>query len=60
MIGFSAPVRLSLLVIAFGFLAGCNVGPKYARPNYSAPPAFRGADNTPIVSDAKNSLGDEQ
>jgi multidrug efflux system outer membrane protein len=41
-------------------LAGCNVGPKYVRPNYTAPPAFRGADDTSIVSDAKGSLGDEQ
>ncbi len=42
------------------FLAGCNVGPKYTRPNYPAPPAFRGADDAAIVSDAKNSLGDQQ
>ena len=39
-------------------LAGCTVGPKYARPNYPAPPAFRGADDTEIAS--KDSLGDEQ
>ncbi len=42
------------------FLAGCNVGPKYTRPNYPAPPAFRGADDAAITSDAKNSLGDQQ
>jgi len=42
------------------FLAGCNVGPKYSRPNYPAPPAFRGADDAAVVSDAKNSLGDQQ
>jgi multidrug efflux system outer membrane protein len=42
------------------FLAGCNVGPKYTRPKYPAPPAFRGADDAAITSDAKNSLGDEQ
>ena len=28
--------------------------------NYPAPPAFRGADDAAVVSDAKNSLGDEQ
>ena len=42
------------------FSAGCNVGPKYVRPNVTAPPAFRGADDAAVVSDAKNSLGDEQ
>ena len=43
-----------------GYLAGCNVGPRYKRPSYSAPPVFRGADDAAVVSDAKNSLGDEQ
>jgi len=42
------------------FLAGCNVGPKYTKPNYPAPPAFRGADDAAVMSDAKNSLGDQQ
>ncbi len=60
MIGSSQSARLSLLAVTFCFLAGCNVGPKYVRPNYPAPPAFRGADNAPVASDAKNSLGDEQ
>jgi multidrug efflux system outer membrane protein len=60
MIGFSRSAHLSLLAVAFGLLAGCNVGPKYVRPNYTAPPAFRGADGAPVSSDAKNSLGDEQ
>jgi len=41
-------------------LAGCKVGPKYVRPNYTAPPVFRGADDASVVSGAKNSLGDEQ
>lgn len=52
--------RLSFLVGAIGMLAGCNVGPKYVRPNVTAPPAFRGADNAPVASDDKKSLGDEQ
>ena len=41
-------------------LAGCNVGPKYTRPQVPAPPAFRGADNTSVSSDPKDSLGDQQ
>ena len=41
-------------------IAGCNVGPRYKRPSYSAPTTFRGADDAAIVSDAKNSVGDEQ
>jgi multidrug efflux system outer membrane protein len=41
-------------------LAGCTVGPKYVRPAYTAPPAYRGADNAPVVSDPKSSIGDEE
>jgi outer membrane protein, multidrug efflux system len=41
-------------------IAGCTVGPKYKRPDYPAPPAFRGADDASITSDAQKSLGDEQ
>src|ERR1700744_3928496 len=47
-----------------GFLiagvAGCNVGPNYKRPSYPAPPAFRGADDAAVTSDAQNSLADEE
>jgi multidrug efflux system outer membrane protein len=47
-----------------GFLiagvAGCNVGPNYKRPSYPAPPAYRGADDAAVTSDAQNSLGDEE
>lgn len=43
-----------------GGLAGCNVGPNYKRPSYPAPPAYRGADEAAVTSDAQNSLGDEQ
>ena len=39
---------------------GCTVGPKYQRPTYPAPPAFRGADDAAVISDAQGSLGDEQ
>jgi multidrug efflux system outer membrane protein len=41
-------------------LAGCNVGPKYTRPQVPVPPAFRGPDDTAVSSDAKDSLGDQQ
>jgi multidrug efflux system outer membrane protein len=41
-------------------ITGCNIGPRYARPAYPAPAAFRGPENANVVSDAKNSLGDEQ
>ena len=58
MMRFPNFARLSLLAGAIGLLAGCNVGPKYVRPNYTAPPAFRGADEAAVKSDA--SLGDEQ
>lgn len=52
--------HFGLLAVAMNLLAGCNVGPKYVRPNYPAPPAFRGADNKAVSSDAKDSFGDEQ
>ena len=48
---------LSGIVIA---VAGCTVGPKYARPAYPDPPAFRGADEAAVATNAKPSLGDEQ
>jgi multidrug efflux system outer membrane protein len=60
MMRFTQLARLTLFASAIGFLTGCNVGPKYQRPNYAAPAAFRGADETAIVGDAKSSLGDEQ
>jgi outer membrane protein, multidrug efflux system len=60
MMSVSKLARLNLLSIVIGLLAGCNVGPKYVRPNVTAPPAYRGADDTAVSSDAKNSLGDEK
>jgi multidrug efflux system outer membrane protein len=50
----------TLSAFALIALTGCNVGPKYTRPQAPAPPAFRGADNTPVSSDPKTSIGDEQ
>jgi multidrug efflux system outer membrane protein len=55
--------RLALVVaggMGISFFAGCNVGPKYVRPSYTAPPVFRGADNAPVSSDTRASLGDEE
>jgi multidrug efflux system outer membrane protein len=49
-----------LSLCAASLLAGCKVGPNYARPAVTAPPAFRGADNATVSSDPKGSLGDEQ
>jgi multidrug efflux system outer membrane protein len=51
---------LAIAAAALGLLSGCNVGPKYTRPNLTAPPAYRGADEAPVTSEAKSSLGDEQ
>src|ERR1700691_3338720 len=33
--------------------AGCTVGPKYKQPAYPTPPAFRGADDAAVISDAQ-------
>jgi outer membrane protein, multidrug efflux system len=46
--------------LILGAAAGCTVGPKYKRPAYPAPPAFRGADDAAVISDAQGSLGDQQ
>ncbi len=46
--------------LAIGTLAGCNVGPKYKRPAYPAPPAFRGADDSTAIGDPKAALGDQR
>jgi len=51
---------LAASAISLMLLAGCNVGPKYTKPNYPTPPAFRGADDAAVISDAQNSLGDQQ
>src|SRR5579862_3765195 len=53
-------VVLGAIAAAASFLAGCNVAPKYVRPNAMAPAVYRGSDNIPVSSDAKASLGDEE
>ena len=37
MMNLSQFARLGLLAGAVGLAAGCTVGPKYVRPNYTAP-----------------------
>jgi len=59
MIHSRAGLRAGMLAFAVGILAGCNVGPKYVRPNVTAPPVFRGADDSAVASDPAKSLGDE-
>ena len=46
--------------MALLLLAGCTVGPNYSRPQVPTAPAFRGADDAAVSSDAKNSVGDER
>ena len=41
-------------------VVGCNVGPKYVRPQAAVPPAFRGADEAQVSSEPAGSLGDQQ
>ena len=60
MICFRGISRMGLLAGAIGLVTGCNVGPNYVRPNVTAPPVFRGADDSAASSDAAKSLGDEQ
>jgi outer membrane protein, multidrug efflux system len=61
---FTMPLKRTYAFAMVGLvasaLAGCTVGPKYKQPAYPAPPAFRGADEAAVVSNAQNSLGDQQ
>ena len=60
---FHRPISLSFLsaaALSIALLSGCKVGPNYKRPEMTAPPAFRGADEAPVSSQGKTSLGDEQ
>ena len=41
-------------------LAGCHVGPKYARPEALAPAAYQGADGASTPTDKMESIGDLQ
>ncbi len=55
-------IRTNLLIHASLLLLlvmGCKVGPNYVRPQVTAPPAYRGADDASVSSPNQNSLGDE-
>lgn len=57
---FAAVKFAPIVGLASIFIAGCNVGPKYVRPQVTAPQVYRGADETAVSSSTQNSLGDEQ
>lgn len=56
----SSRLYLSCVLLGASLLAGCKVGPNYARPAVTAPPAFRGPDDAGVSSTTGTSLGDEQ
>lgn len=49
-------IQAALLVL---WVTGCKVGPNYVRPEVTAPPVYRGADEATVSSPNQNSLGDE-
>ena len=57
---FKRAYAIIFTAVLLAAAAGCTVGPKYKRPTYPTPPAFRGADDAAVISDAQGSLGDEQ
>ena len=56
----SSRLYLSWVVLGVSLLAACKIGPNYARPAVTAPPAFRGPDDASVSSTTATSLGDEQ
>ena len=60
LVWFKRAYALAFGGILIGAIAGCNVGPRYKRPAYVAPPAFRGADDASVISAAQDSIGDQQ
>jgi outer membrane protein, multidrug efflux system len=50
---------LALSFVLALLLTGCKVGPNYVRPQVTAPPAYRGADNAVVSSADPESLGDQ-
>ena len=52
-------VALSVAVASLA-ATGCNVGPKYVRPQLTAPETYRGADEAKVSGNTEGSLGDEQ
>ena len=57
---FPALLPVVVAALAAGVLTGCNVGPRYHRPAYQAPPAFSGVNDVPVSSDPQTSLGDQR
>jgi outer membrane protein, multidrug efflux system len=57
---FKRAYAIVFAAVLLAAAAGCTVGPKYKRPDYPTPPAFRGADDAAVISDAQASLGDQQ
>ena len=57
---FKRAYAITTATLLLAAVAGCTVGPKYQRPAVPAPPAFRGADDASIISEAQGSLGDQQ
>lgn len=53
-------LMIGTIAAAASLLSGCNVGPKYVRPNVTAPAVYRGPDNSQVSSDAKDSFGDQE
>lgn len=56
-------VRISMLPhlgLMLLLVAGCKVGPNYVRPQVTAPPVYRGADEAPVSSPDQNALGDQK
>jgi outer membrane protein, multidrug efflux system len=57
---FKRAYAIVFAAVLLAAAAGCTVGPKYKRPDYPTPPAFRGADDASVISQAQDSLGDQQ
>jgi outer membrane protein, multidrug efflux system len=59
-VSFKRACAIVFAAVLLAAAAGCTVGPKYKRPDYPTPPAFRGADDAAVISQAQDSLGDQQ
>jgi multidrug efflux system outer membrane protein len=57
-VSFRRKVLASALLGLAPLLSGCNVGSKYVRPQVTAPPTYRGADDASVSSADSGSLGD--
>lgn len=55
----NAKWNLAIISALVVLVSGCKVGPNYARPQVTAPPAYRGADSAAVSSPDPESLGDQ-